>query len=271
MNNYKTTLVALALAAFALPAAAHRPWLLPSSTLAEGRDPTVIIDGAISENYFEFDHMPLKMDSIVITGPDGLAVATPAITSGRLRSSFDLKMAKPGTYRVAIVNKSVSASYKAGTEIKRFRGTEEAFAKEVPADAPELSVNRQFSRMETFVSATQTSTEVLKPSGAGLELVPVTHPNDLHAGEKASWRFQLNGKPLANFAFSLIPGGVKYRGVLGEIRLSTDANGVANITLPDAGMYSLNAAFPVSSEKGGGATPPASRYSYAATLEILPQ
>lgn len=271
MNNFKSTLLALALAALALPASAHRPWLLPSSTLAEGKDPTVMIDGAISENYFDFDHMPLKMDGVSVTGPDGAVIAPPAVTTARFRSSFDLKMPAPGTYRVALVNKMVMASYKAGTETKRFRGTEEAFARDVPADAQELTVSRQYSRMETFVSASKTSTGALKPSGAGLELVPLTHPNDLHAGEKASWRFDLNGKPLANFAFSLIPGGVKYRGVLGEIRLTTDANGVASVTLPEAGMYSLNAAFPVSNQKGGGVNPPSSRYSYAATLEILPQ
>jgi uncharacterized GH25 family protein len=271
MNNFKYTLLALALAALALPAQAHRPWLLPSSTLAEGKDPTVMIDGAISENYFDFDHMPLKMDGVSVTGPDGAVIAAPAVTMARFRSSFDLKMPAPGTYRVALVSKTVMASYKAGAEVKRFRGTEEAFAKEVPSDAPELTVSRQYARMETFVSATKPSTGALKPSGTGLELVPITHPNDLHAGEKASWRFDLNGKPLANFAFSLIPGGVKYRGVLGEIRVTTDANGVASITLPEAGMYALNAAFPVSNQKGGGPNPPSSRYSYAATLEILPQ
>ncbi len=271
MKNFKLTLLALALAAFTVPAQAERPWLLPSATLADGKEPTVIIDGAFSENYFDFDHQPLKMDNVVVTGPDGQVIATPAVTTGRLRSSFELKMAKPGTYRIAIVNKIVGATYRAGTEMKRFRGTEEAFAKEVPSDAPELAVMRQFTRIETFVSAIQTSTTALKPSGSGLELVPVTHPNDLRAGEKASWRFELNGKPLANFAFSLIPGDVKHRGVLGEIRLFTDANGVANITLPPAGMYAMNAAWPVPGEQGSTPVPAASRYSYAATLEILPQ
>jgi uncharacterized GH25 family protein len=269
MKNFKFTLLALALAAFALPASAHRPWLLPSATFADGRDPTVIIDGAISENYFDFDHMPLKMDTVTVTGPDGVVVATPAVLSSRFRNSFDLKMAKPGTYKVSLVNKVVMASYKVGAEVKRFRGTDEAMAKEVPADAQELQVSRQFSRLETYVTSTQPSTAALKPSGTGLELVPVTHPNDLRAGEKASLRFQLEGKPLANFAFSLIPGGVKYRGVLGEIRLTTDANGNASFTLPEAGMYSLNASYPLAREKGG--EPAASRYSYAATLEILPQ
>lgn len=271
MNPFKHTLMALALAAFALPAAAHRPWLLPSSTLVDGKDPTVLIDGAISENYFDFDHMPLKMDAVIVTGPDGTAIATPAITSGRLRSSFDLKMAAPGTYKVSLVNKVVTASYKAGADVKRFRGTEEAFAKEVPANAAELTVSRQHARLETYVTSNQTSTGALKPAGAGLELVPVSHPNDLRAGEKATMRFQLDGKPLANFPFSLIPGGVRYRGVLGELRVTTDTNGSATFTLPEAGMYSLNASYPVTGAKGTETGPAPMRYSYAATLEILPQ
>ncbi len=269
MKYFKHTLMALALAALALPASAHRPWLLPSATLVDGKDPTVLIDGAVSENYFDFDHMPLNLDSATVTGPDGVVIATPAVTKGRLRSSFDLTMSKPGTYKVSVVTKSVIVSYKVGTVVRRFRSTEEAYAKEVPADAVELTLTRQHARLDTYVTATQPSSAVLKPSGAGLELVPVTHPNDLRAGEKATLRFQVEGKPLANFAFSLIPGGVRYRGVLGEVRLTTDANGSATFALPEAGMYALNAAYPAAGDKE--ASPTATRYSYSATLEILPQ
>ena len=67
---------------------------------------------------------------------------------------------------------------------------------------------------------------------------------------------------LANLPFSLIPGGVRYRGVLGEIRLSTDANGSATFTVPEAGMYSLNAVHTAAT---------GTRYNYAVTLEVLPQ
>ena len=65
------SLLALALAALALNAQAHRPWLLPSSTLVEAKDPWVTVDAAISENLFEIDHLPLKLDALEITGPDG--------------------------------------------------------------------------------------------------------------------------------------------------------------------------------------------------------
>ncbi len=269
MLNFKRTLIALSLAACALPAAAHRPWLLPNTTVPDGKEPIVLIDGAISDNYFDFDHQPLRMEGVTVTGPDGQQLPMPAATMSRYRSSVDLKLPQPGTYRIALVSKVVSASYKAGGEIKRFRGTEEAFAKEVPANAEGLQVNRQHTRLETFVSANQTSP--VKPIGAGLELVPVTHPNDLHAGEQATWRFTLDGKPLANFDFSLIPGGVKYRGTLGEIRLTTDASGAATFKLPEAGMYALNAAFPQPRDKTPDGNPPVNRYSYTATLEVLPQ
>ncbi|MGZ5182988.1 MAG: DUF4198 domain-containing protein, partial [Ramlibacter sp.] len=109
------------------------------------------------------------------------------------------------------------------------------------------------------------SSAALKPVGTGLELVPVTHPNELRAGEKASFRFQLDGKPLANFPFSLIPGGVKYRGTINEVRLATDAKGEATFTLPAPNMYLLSAKYPFAESAD------ARRYSYAATLEILPE
>lgn len=274
--NFKTlpALLAVALATLAAPSHAHRPWLYPNATMVEAKEAYVTIDGAISEDLFEVDHMALKLDNAVVIDPDGVSSPAPTPLTGRQRSSIDLKMSKSGTYKIAIVNKNVMASYKdASGELKRFRGNEETFAKDVPTNAPELKVTRTHQRLETFVSANKHSDGALKPTGSGLELVPTTNPTDLHSGETAKWRFQLDGKPLPNFAFSLIPGGVKHRGVLGEIRLTTDAKGDVAVKLPAPGRYLLNAGFPVSSEKGGGPSTAASqnRYSYAATIEILPE
>lgn len=271
----KQTLLVAVLASLSLQASAHRPWLLPSATVVEAKEPWVMIDGAVSEGLFEFDHIALKLDGVSIIEPDGAAGAAPSVTSGKMRSSFDLKMIKPGTYKIALVNKSVMASYKANGEAKRWRGTEEAFAKEVPANAEDLRTTIQHARIETFVTATQPSSGAsLKPSGVGLEMVPLTHPTDLRAGETAKWRFLLDGKPLANFPFSMVQGGVRYRGVLGEIRLATDASGEASVALPAAGMYWVSASYPAGLAKGmGPENGPASmrRYSYTATLEILPE
>jgi uncharacterized GH25 family protein len=268
----KRTLLALALATVSLSASAHRPWLYPQATMVEAKDAWVTIDGAISEGLFDIDHMALKMDSATVTGPDGVSTPVPAPLMGKQRSSIDLHMVKDGTYKISLVTKSVTASYLAGSETKRFRGTEEAFAKEVPANAPELRTIHAHARLETFVTANRPSSGALKPTGVGLEMIPLTGPTELRSGETARWRFQLDGKPLPNHPFSLIPGGVRYRGVLGEIRLSTDAKGEVSVALPAPGMYWLNAAWPAVQAKNPAEGPAVQRrYSYAATLEVLPE
>ncbi|MES2114831.1 MAG: DUF4198 domain-containing protein [Pseudomonadota bacterium] len=275
MLTLKRTLAALALASLALHAHAHRPWLLPSSTMVDSSDPWVTVDAAISEGLFDIDHQPLKLDGIVATGPDGAAVTLEHAVTGRLRSTFDLKLAKPGTYKVSLVTQMVMASYKDGAsgELKRFRGTEQAFAHDVPANAPGLTVTRSYGRLETFVSAGKTDLAVFKPTGVGLELVPLTHPNDMRTGEQARWRFLLDGKPAAGLGFSLVPGGVRYRGTLGEIRLATDANGEAAFTIPAAGMYMVSTSWPAVAPAAAGQPPqmPTRRVTYAATVEVLPQ
>ncbi|MES2899131.1 MAG: DUF4198 domain-containing protein [Pseudomonadota bacterium] len=267
------TVVALALATLSMQAIAHRPWLLPSTTFVENKDPWVTIDAAISEQLFELDHIPLKLDGAAVIGPDGAAGALPAITAGKLRNTFDLNMKQAGTYKVSLVTQSVMASYKEGGEIKRFRGTEETFAKEVPANAPELRATFQHARLETFVTANKATDGAFKPSGSGLELVPLTHPTEMRVGETAKWRFLLDGKPAANLPFSLVPGGVRYRGTINEIRLTTDVKGEAVVKVPMAGMFWVNAAFPAGLGKGQPVDGPAMlrRFSYAATVEVLPE
>jgi uncharacterized GH25 family protein len=267
-------LVAVALAGLALNAEAHRPWLLPSSTMVDSRDAWVTVDAAISEGLFDIDHQPLKLDGVAATGPDGARVALENAGTGRLRSTFDLHMTKPGTYKIVMVSQNVMGSYKdAAGETRRFRSTEEAFAREVPANAAELKLSRSYGRLETFVSAGTPDLAVFKPTGVGLELVPVTHPNDMRAGEKATWRFLLDGNPAANQAFSLIPGGVRYRGTLGEIRHSTDAKGEITFDIPAAGMYMVSTSWPAAAPAAPGQPPqmPPRRVTYAATVEVQPQ
>jgi uncharacterized GH25 family protein len=266
-------LIALALAGLALQAHAHRPWLLPSSTFVEAKEPWVTVDAAVSEGLFEIDHMPVTLDALVITGPDGAIVQPENASTGKFRSVFDVRMVKPGTYKASIVQKNVFGSYKLNGETKRFRGKEETYAKDVPAGAEDVKISRMQSRLETFFSGNEVSDGVLKPTGVGLEFVPKTNPTELRAGENVTWRFLIDGKPAANQAFSLVPGGVRYRGTLGEIRQSTDANGEITFALPAAGMYYLNSTWPAAVPQVPGQPPamPERRVSYAATLEVLPQ
>jgi len=266
--------IAIALAGIACAAQAHRPWMLPTSTFIETeREAWVTIDGAVSEGLFNTDHMPLRMDGLTVTDPDGATAPAPAATMSKFRSSVDLKLPKDGTYRVTLAAVNVMGSYKLNGEMKRFRATEQTVAREIPAGATDVNRTTMVQRQDTFVTVNKPSTGALKPVGTGLELVPVTHPNELRAGEKATFRFQLDGKPLPNFPFSLIPGGVKYRGTINEVRLTTDAKGEATFTLPAPNMYWLSAAWPANAPRGPGEQGPADakRYSYSATLEILPE
>lgn len=269
----KHGVLALVLAAAAGGASAHRPWMVPTSTLVEKDDAWVTIDGAVSDGLFDVDHVPLRMNGLTVTAPDGKTAPAPESVMGKMRSSVDIRLPQDGTYRIALVSNNVMGSYKLGNETKRFRGSEADFAKQVPAGASEVRKTITNQRIETFVSARKTSEGALKPTNVGLEMVPLTHPNDLRAGETMRVRFLLDGKPLPNLGFSMVPGGVRYRGTVGEIRHTTDARGEASFTLPAPNMYWVNAVYPPAPAKGAPPpdAPETRRYAYTASLEILPE
>jgi uncharacterized GH25 family protein len=264
-TTMKKTVLALALLGVAAAASAHRPWIMPTNTFIEAKEAQVTIDGAISDQLFEFDTNALKFETATVTDPDGAVSAIPAPTVMKFRSSVDLKLPRDGTYKISMASTTSMGSYKLNGEMKRFRGNDE-----VPAGATDVSKSTNISRLETFVTANKSSMGAFKTTGEGIEMIPLTNPTELRAGETARMRFTLDGKPMANQPFSLIPGGVRYRGVLGEIRLVTDAKGEATIKLPAANQYFLGVSYPNGERKG----PPengAKRYSYSATLSVLPE
>lgn len=261
---------ALALA-LALPfsAEAHRAWLLPSATVLSGPEPWISVDAAVSNGLFYFEHNPLRLDNLVITGPDGATVAPENPATGKYRSVFDVKLAQPGTYRLAIVSDGVFASYKLNGERKRWRGKVGNLSKEIPAGAEDLNVTHSQRRLETFVTSGKPNDTALKPTGSGLELVPITHPNDLFANSAASFALHIDGKPAADVKIAIVPGGGRYRAKLGEISVTTDKDGKFSVTWPEAGMYWLEAE--VKDDKPTVKEAKERRSSYVATFEVLPE
>lgn len=252
-----------------LSAQAHKAWLMPSATVLVP-DEWITVDAAVSNDLFYFNHVPLRIDALTVTGPDGANVAVENLATGKLRSTFDLHLVANGTYRIAVANAGLMASYDDGKGgKKRWRGNAETFAKEVPADAKNLEVNESSMRVETFVTAGKPSDGALKGTGKGLELVAVTHPNDLFAGEAAKFRFTIDGKPAAGIKVQVIPGGSRYRDKQNEIELTTDADGAFSVTWPQPGMYWLQASL----QDSKTSLPQAKerRASYSATLEVLSQ
>lgn len=261
-------LLGLALAGMSLGAQAHRAWLLPNTAMVDAKEAWVTLDAGVSNELFEFNHAPLRLDNLTMTDPDGVTTKVQGAVVGKYRSTLDLRLPKDGTYRLAIVNNNVMGSYKLGGKTERFRGAEGSPGAQVPAGATDVQSTAVHSRIETFVSANKLSETALKPSGVGLEMIPLTNPSDLRTGEPVRMRFHLDGKPIANLPFSLVPGTVKYRNSSGEQRLTTDANGEVSFTVPAANMYWLNASYPFE-ERKGPPQPGAKRYGYTATIEVL--
>ena len=266
-----STKVAIAIAvSLSLPIAAqaHRPWLLPSATVLSGEDQWITVDAAISDSLFYFDHNPMKLDTLKVYAPDGTELKPENIATGQLRSTFDVHLAKPGTYRITVASDGLMGRYKLNGEDKRWRGTAETLS-EIPKEATDLEITQGQRRQDTFVTTGKPTDTVLKTTGSGLELVPVTHPNDLIAGEESSFRLVLDGKPAANVEVVIVPGGIRYRDNLNEIRVKTGADGGFRVTWAEPGFYWLSAnardAKPtVEKAKSRNA-------SYAVTLEVQAQ
>jgi uncharacterized GH25 family protein len=264
-----TSVLAIALAA-ALPlsAHAHKAWLLPSATVLPADAPWITVDGAVSNDLFYFNHVPLRTDGLSITTPDGSKLEPQNAHTGKYRSVFDVQLVQQGTYRIALVNHGLAASWEENGAPRRWRGNPEAFAKEVPKDAKNLQVTQSASRVETFVTSGAPTTDVLKPTGKGLELVAVTHPNDLFAGDTANFKLLIDGEPAVDAKVEIVAGGTRYRDAQQEILVATDKDGSFSVTWPAPGMYWLE-----TSVQDDKASPPATqrRASYVATLEVLPQ
>jgi len=142
-------------------------------------------------------------------------------------------------------------------------------AANVPANAQDLQVSEQAGRVESYVTNGRPSKQVLTTTGKGLELAPITHPNDLIVGEAASFRLLLDGKPFANQKVAVVPGGIRYRDRLNEIEATTDADGKFSVKYPAAGMYWMEAE--TRDDKTSIKEAKARRASYAVTVEVLPQ
>jgi uncharacterized GH25 family protein len=258
---------ALALAALAAPlsAQAHRAWILPTSTVLSGEDPWVTVDAAISNDLFYADHNAMQLGGVAVTGPDGAKIELKNPSTGKYRSTFDVQLAQPGTYRIVNASDGLMASYVVGTETKRWRGTAAELATAIPKDAKDVKLTQNQRRVETFV--TRGAPTEIKTTGQGLELAPVTHPNDLVAGEPAKFRLLLDGKPAAGLEVEVAQGGSRYVPAPVEQKVTTGADGGFEIKWPGPGMYFIEAA-----ARGGPATiPNATRSaSYAATFEVLP-
>src|SRR5690625_6974388 len=137
--------------------------------------------------------------------------------TAKYRSSFHLNLTEPGTDLIYTASNGLLAQWLSDDgQRRRWPGrgeayTDEGFQNNVPSEASDLRVTQVSRRIETFVTAGAPTEQVLAPSGSGLELVPVTHPNDMFADETAEFQFVIDGEPAAGTQVVAIAVGMLYR------------------------------------------------------------
>ena len=275
MTRFKTAAVIALIAALAAPlsAQAHRQWILPSSTVLSGTDAWIGVDGGISNQVFVADHAAMRFDNVKVTAPDGSTVAPEHLMQGQYRSTFDVHLTTPGTYKIANASSGVMATWTLNGTPGRWRGPAADLAANVPAGATDVVSAGFANRIETFATLGEPTTTVFQPTGVGIELVPVTHPTDVVAGEAATFQLIRDSQPMADAEVTIARGGIRYRDNPEELTVKTDAEGRFTVTWPEAGMYWVNAAWraggPVAEGMGRGG-PPVASASYVAVFEVLP-
>jgi len=256
-------------------------WLLPSETVIGAAGEWVTVDGGASTAPFENSKFPLELAELRITAPDGSRVAPQNAFTGKLRSVFDVLLEQRGTYRLAVLDDYAFALWKdagsggqdggAAGEDRRWRGPESELVHAVPADAQELQIGQMLYRTEVFITVGEPGEIPAAPSehvGKGLEMVPLSHPNDLVPDEEAEFAFLIDGEPAADLTVTVTPGGFRWRDDAGVVELKTDAHGLVRITWPAAGQYLISATVIDDKATVSGATE--RRIFYAGTLEVLP-
>lgn len=233
-------LAGLASAALVSPAHAHRAWLLPSTTSLSGTGQVVSVDAAVSNDLFHPDHVAMKTDGITVEAPDGSKGAIENAATARHRSTFDVKIDKPGTWKIGTGRTAYAGTFKLNGEEWRVGGRPPrpaapgttappvrrvAGLADIPAGATEVKLTEVLSTNAVFVTADAPTNTVFN-TGKGLELDPITHPTALVSDEEARFRFLIDGKPAAGVKVSVVPGAKKFREAEQAQELVTDAQGV---------------------------------------------
>jgi len=279
INLLKTALIgALSFSALvSTSASAHGRWLLPSHTSLSGdKAHYVMIDASISNETFAPDKAfkPKEKGAeyddtlLMALAPNGDKV-TDTIRAYYLKrkSSAAVSLKEEGTYHIAMTQTPRYMTFYKNEEGKRKRVFGKKTEAKLPSNAKGVRTTKVISTVDTFVSRNGTSKPALL--GLGLELGGETHPNDLFVGEQAHFQLLQDGKPAgAGIEVSILKGDTRYRNERGEVKVTTDKDGMFTTTWKEPGLYLIETSNDVEINEEGV---DAARYSLFTTLEVAPE
>jgi len=263
---------------------AHERFIIPRHTLLSGdKAQAVTLMASISNDIFHPDRALgdsntgadvgelknlFKVLQHSVIAPDGSVSNNTRWQAFQRFSVADVWLKESGTYRIGLIQPDVPM-----TTFKKSDGTPwRLFGKNpaIPEGATDIVRRTTSSRVETFVSVNSPTMAAVEPTGQGVELSGETHPNDLYAGESASFQLFFKGKPMAiPTSIKVIKAGTRHRNNRNEVSLAVNKDGVFTFTPQTAGFYFLAAETSVKVPQP--AEYDVKHYSLYLTLEVFPE
>ncbi|MDQ1120749.1 MULTISPECIES: DUF4198 domain-containing protein [Pseudoxanthomonas] len=257
-------LLALLLCLGAARAAAHTPYLAPS-TFSPQPGQTIAVDAAFAEMFF-VPEAAFDQTTLSVTSPDGSVAPFERTVTMKTRVAAEHTLPKiSGTYRLDSGLRH-GATFRVWEVDGKQESSRDAQAP-IPAGAKVLSNFQALTRAEAYVTVKALDRRVLAARGQGLEFVVSTHPNDLYVGESFAFSVHYDGKPLAHQAIEVTEAVWTSDREPEVVTLTSDAQGRVVLPLKRAGTWVALARHRTPAPAGA----PVAEYSnsYTLTFRVL--
>ncbi len=183
------------------------------------------------------------------------------------QSLADITLKQAGTYKISLNQKDTPLT----TYLDAEGNPNRQFGAEPKLPAGASQIIRRTTAVNTlsFVSHNALTHKAFEASGEGLEIIPITHPNDLFAQEKTRFQLQLNGQPQANTSVHITRGGTRHRNSRNSLQQQTDQQGYFSIEFNHAGFYLVEAE--TTTEGAADSTIDFHHHTVYLTLEVFSQ
>lgn len=282
-------------------AAAHTPYLLPL-TFSVSR-PHVSLQAAISDELFFVPEGALRTDYYVVN-PAGVRSKLERLTHLKDFTSVEADTPETGTYRFvtgdegarvtrlvkidgtwrmvrAARNPNAQQAQAGGDMQPRPATAASAPARAAPPGPPrfvdeaaipagaETTEVLNLRRLETYVSKGAPSRGALATSGQGLEVRPVTHPNEIFIDQGFTFDALVDGAPVPGLEFTVYRAGNAYEDKKVFAEAKTDPRGRIALKFDKPGIYLMTARYPAASSGPIVEKPAPRSYGYTLTFEVF--
>ena len=210
----------------------QQQWILPNFFYTNRESPWLGIEHTAGDQRFIPGHglgSPLW-----IIHPEGWRMGRPSSTYvGQTRTVAEIQLREPGTYRIETDH---PAQFVTEFEVDGKKGWVGKSKDQLPGKKILQSAHR-WSQTTTFVTVKKYTRGVLEATGAFLEIVPRTHPNQIFVGKPFVVRVLSRGQ--------LVPGqevqaySETDSGYDTPLATVTDVDGECELIFPSPGMYLL--------------------------------